>query len=174
MDMLDMWAVKIAEVAAPNEVPLAPLTIRAYINGGEERADLFRSNKKGTAGGFDFGGFQAVFPLILQALTIASPILTSILSSVVSDLFLTALKNRLSKHDNQQDSTTINTLADDPYKPLKYCIAILSKELQDAKIPRKQADLIVYRILVQLLEEPESANLFIQRISEPPHATKKH
>lgn len=174
MDSLDIWAVKIAQAAAPDEVPLAPLTVQAYINGGEERADLFRSDQKGIAGGFDFGGFQVVFPIVLNALALASPILTSMLSSVLSDLFLTTLKDKLGKHDTSQHAQTIEALPDDPYKLLKQCIAALSKQLQDAKVPRQKADLIVYRTLVQLLEEPEGAKLFIQRLSEPPHATKKH
>jgi hypothetical protein len=114
MDIVDIWAVKIAEAAAPDEVVLASVTVQAYIAGGAERADLFRQNQRGTPGGFDFGPFQVVLPYLLQGLQIAtSPIITSVFSSVLSELFLEFVKKKLKegKEPSQERGTRTEPVA---------------------------------------------------------------
>src|SRR5579872_6041341 len=100
MDTLDTWAITIAEAVAPQEAVLAPITVQAYIAGGKERADLFRQNQRGEPGGFDFGTFQVVLPYLLQGLHTASPLITTVLSSALSGLFLEFIKKKF-KEDKE-------------------------------------------------------------------------
>jgi hypothetical protein len=172
MDFIDTWAVKIAEAAVPQEAILAPVTVQAFMVGGEAYADLFRHDQKGTPGGLDFGTFQALFPYVLQGLSFVTPILTSVLSSVFSGIFLTFINQMLTKHEESKQKQPLAQLPDDPYRSLKHIITMMSQQLQKAGITEQKADLIVYRTLKVLLEDPEGAQQFLQKLTEKSHDRK--
>lgn len=165
MDIITTWSTKIAEEAVPGEVDLAPLMAQAFVSGGEEREELFRQANGGTLGAFGPGDIAAVFPAILQGIAVTAPILYSVLTSGAVERFLSVVKNMLSIRDSLKRKNQSETLPDDPYAPLKRVVVAISKELKSTNISQDQRDLITYRILRVLLNEPHSAAKFVQKIT---------
>ena len=166
MDILDAWSVKIAGVVAPDEVDLAPMMTQAFVAGGDARASLFKKESQNILGGFVGGNIAiALFPCILKGLAAATPFLAAILSasSNISDIISVAkdavdLRNSLKK--SKDEPAPVN----DPYTGLKRVIDTVSSELQNNSLPQDQSDLIVFRVVKVLLEDPSGAAQFLQKI----------
>lgn len=172
MDIISTWSTKIAEEVAPDEVDLAPLIAQAFIQGGEERKELFRQAKGGELGAFGPGDIAALFPWILQGIAVTASVLYSVLTSGVLEKLLSAVKDLLSIHDRLKRIQKFESLPDNPYAPLKRIVASLSKELQSTPIPQDQRDLITYRVLRVLFEEPLSATDFVKAAGKLRDATQ--
>jgi mannitol-specific phosphotransferase system IIBC component len=174
MDIISTWSTKIVEEVAPDEVDLAPLMVQAFIQGGEERKELFRQAKGGEVGAFGPGDITALFPYVLQGIAVAAPVLYSVLTSGVLEKILSAVKDLLSIHDSLARKKQSESFPDNPYAPLKRMVTAFSKKLQSTPIPQDQRDLITYRVLRVLLEEPSSATEFVRKIaggsSDAPHS----
>jgi hypothetical protein len=52
LEVLDAWAVKIAEEVAPDEVDLAPVMAHAFVSGGKDKEELFRRQGGPVQGAF--------------------------------------------------------------------------------------------------------------------------
>ncbi|MFE9877615.1 hypothetical protein [Streptomyces sp. NPDC005784] len=78
-ERLDVWSVRIAEWAAPEETGFAAQTARAYAAGGAPRRNLFSS--PGQAPGGMGGGAVSVLPVVLDGLAYAAEALKSALGS---------------------------------------------------------------------------------------------
>ncbi|HLI07810.1 MAG TPA: hypothetical protein VKV40_14665 [Ktedonobacteraceae bacterium] len=166
-DSLDTWAVKLAEVVAPEEVALAAVTVQAYVADGTNRSDLFRQSQRGTPGGFDAGVFQEILPYVLRGLHSAAPIIVPTLSSTLSGIFLEVVKRSLKeRNEAPANSQSMEQLPDDPYKPLKQLIATLSRELHKGNVAEQKAELIIYHTIQAVLEDPEGTRQFLQRLSD--------
>lgn len=164
MDINETWATKIAQEVAPEEVDLAPLMAQAFINGGQERDDLFRKAKGGILGAFGAGDVSALIPWILQSIAGAATAIYALLSSGVLEKLLWAIKDLLSIRDSLARKKQSESLPDNPYAPLKRVVSAISKGLEAAKIPEDQRDLITYRVLRLLLEDPQGAAVFVKNV----------
>ena len=164
MNINETWATKIAEEVAPEEVDIAPLMVQAFINGGHERDDLFRKTNGGTLGAFGVGDVFALTPWILQSIAGAATVIYSLLSSGILDKFLSAIQDLISIHDKLLRKKQSESLPDNPFAPLKHVISAISKELEAANIPEDHRDLITYRVLRVLLDDPQGAAVFVKNL----------
>ncbi len=80
-EIVDTVALKIAQEATPDEIDLAPIMAQAFIQGGKEKAELFKREQGSVVGGFGSGGLIALFPWILKALAQNSPFIYSLSQS---------------------------------------------------------------------------------------------
>ncbi|MEH2240999.1 hypothetical protein [Nostoc sp.] len=176
MDLLSEWSIKIAEVSVPEEVDLAPFFTEAFIEGGEEREQLFQQNQSNTEGAAGLVEGFAIFPWILRGITAGAQLLFQVLSSENVSRFITAIndsleiKEKLTPKQNPRElpgnpslRQNLQVLPDDPYKPLKQVMDIMSFELQESGLSVDEADLVTFRVVRALLEEPSSASLFIKK-----------
>ncbi|MGF1566658.1 MAG: hypothetical protein ACFCVD_01045 [Nodosilinea sp.] len=168
MSQLFDWSVSLAESAVPYEIDLAPDILEAYLEGGEAREELFKQTDTSIAGGFGSGTGVALLPFILNGIAAASKWIFTLLSSektsnavsVVKDIkeLLIQGKGEEAKKEVQQLSDT------NPYDALKQIIDTLGFELRKSGIPDNEADLITFRVLVNLLENPEGTTVFIKHL----------
>ena len=172
MDSFDLWAIRIAEEVAPDEVDLAPTMARAFIRGGKDKRDLFRRSKDAVPGAFGAELGMALFPQILEALQYVQdvgPALSEFFTSTKdawagANSFIGALNVLLTIGSRHERKSVEEALPDDPYGPLKSVIAVMSKELQSSGLSSEQADLITFRVLRTMLENPSGAAEFTEEI----------
>ncbi len=164
MDINEIWTTRIAEEVAPDEVDLAPLMARAFINGGQERGDLFQKAKGDALGAFGAGDVYVLIPWILQSIAGASAVIYSLLSSGVIEKFLSLIKDLISIHDGLTPKKQSESLPDNPYAPLKHVASTISKELEAAGVQEDRRDLITWRVLRILLEDPLGAAEFVKNV----------
>ena len=170
MDLISSWAARIAEEAAPDEIDLAPAMAQAFIQGGKEREQLFLSAAGGVPGAFGPGEGMALFPWLLKGISDAWPYLHLVLASATPLIatFVETINNLLEIHGRLAPKDKAEGLPDDPYAPLKGVIKTLSTEIRSSGISQDQSDLITFRVLRALLEDPESALTFVQKVKEAP------
>jgi hypothetical protein len=174
------WAERLAREVAPDEQELAPLMAEAYAAGGAARAELFARNDP-VPGGFGAGEMGTVIPLVFQSMVAAAPLLLSALSSnIVGDL-LGCVKTGLSmaevraKAQSARGAVALSgagaAVATVPaaaaYAPLKRVIDTMAGELQAQGLSADQSDLITFRVLRQLLDQPQDAAQFVGHLAGP-------
>jgi hypothetical protein len=159
-EMINTWAVKIAEAAVPDEVDLAPIVMQAFLQKGRERQELFRQAQGDVVGGFGAGELQAIFPWILQGIAAAAPILYTAITSGAVEKFLSAIKDLLMIGNEIRDfKKRAETLPDDPYILLKKMITTLLEALAEAKISQEQRDLVVGHVIQEVLRDKTSVKV---------------
>ena len=179
MNVLDVWAHKLAEEVAPQESDLAPLWVQAFAEGGAARRELYAS-AGATAGGFLPGVATPVLPVVLQALSgVAAAIVPALASKYAAD-FLGCVKNGLTVMELNQrakQSPLHNRPSaagpapqpaipsGDTYAPLKRLVEAMGRELRAQGLSEEQCDLVTFRALKALLEEPQGAAQFVQQLS---------
>ena len=166
MKIIDEWTLTITQAAVPEEIDLAPSISRAFFSGGEKRKQLFQERKNNVQGAFGVTEIPLILPLILQALVSTATLLKNLLSSTWLNNFLTALNTILSFQDVSKRKQTVTELPDNPFLPLKSILLTISSELQSMGLSEQESDLITFRVLKKLLEDPASASQFIQKIAE--------
>jgi hypothetical protein len=57
---------------------------------------------------------------------------------------------------------------ENPYLPFKKAAQTLSREMQAAGVAADQSELITYRVLMALCEDPEGAGKFVGALHDPP------
>jgi hypothetical protein len=173
VDLISTWSVKIAEEAAPDEVDLAPIMAQAYITGGKDREELLRRSGAGVQGAFGPEIAIALFPAILSAIGTVGPHLVNFLQSVTGSFqegyyFAGALSSLTSLGDHFKRKKEAESLPDDRYAPLKQVSNALSEELSSAGVEQDQADLITYRVLKKMIEDPSGAKQFTEEVQKAP------
>jgi hypothetical protein len=168
VELINYWAVKLAEATAPSEAALAPAITSAYLQGGSVRADLFRQTGIDAAGGFGIGGLEALLPWILRSLIAASNWLYTLLASDELGNAIAAVKDGVElaeKVGSKQPKEAITQMPNNaPYSDLKHVMNVIGAELRTAGIVDDQADLITFRVINALLEKPESAVEFVRQL----------
>ena len=162
------WSVRIAEAVASDEVDLAPMMTEAYVAGGDARKAMFRRSKGGPPGGFGAGQATAIFPWIVRGLAVAAPAVSAMLAATpyLKDFF-SIVKDALDIHRTIQEDEAV--LKDDRYETLQRAMLAVRSELETAPIPQEQRDLVVYRVMCVLLEEPSGASQFIETVGRAAH-----
>lgn len=171
-DIIETWAIKIAEVAAPDELDFAPLMTEAFISGGKERESLFSQKKECVLGGFGITEIMTVFPLILQSIANSSQLLTQILSPVSA---IKDIQSILSEIKNKKETVSLNqsrteTLPEEFCAGLKTLLETFTDEICKSGLPKKESEVIAYRTLMRLLDDPSSSILFVNILSKPEKA----
>jgi hypothetical protein len=167
-DIIDIWSTKLAEVATPNELDLAPLMTEAFIRGGKERESLFTQRKDSVLGGFGVTEVAIVFPYILQGIANTAQLITMILSPVSA---IKNLKEILTEMRDKQEMASLNSqkmevLPEELYTGLRIVLQTFTDEISKSGLPREKCELITYHALLKLLEEPSSSTLFVNEISK--------
>lgn len=165
MDLIETWALKIAEEAVPDEVDLAPIMAHAFVVGGWEREEMFRQAGGAVHGAFGAETLLAVFPFILQSVVVAwGPLQWMLSANILGNLG--AVNDLLSIKDRFRRKAHEDSLPDQPYAYLKQTNAIVSGQLRAAGLPPEQCELITYRVLKTMLEDPKGAAEFSSTIAE--------
>jgi hypothetical protein len=171
-DVLSAWSLRIAEETAPDEVDLAPAMAHAFVAGGKDKEELFRRSGS-VQGAFGPEIAIALFPAILAAIETIGPHLLHFLSKVADrsqDMYylsgvLTSLV-RIGDHFKRKKEA--ESLPDDRYEPLKKVSSELAEELRKAGLDQDQADLITYRVLKVMIEDPSGASQFTKEVTQTP------
>jgi hypothetical protein len=170
LEVLDAWAVKIAEEVAPDEVDLAPVMAHAFVSGGKDKEELFRRQGGPVQGAFGPEFATAIFPGILLAIQQFGPELqeTFDLASgltgsgyYVAGAISTIIGIRGRKDREEKKETLIED------SRIKQLHSGITEEV--SKIPNldeDQADLIAYRLLRVMLQEPTEASQFTEKIEK--------
>jgi hypothetical protein len=174
MDSFDLWAIRIAEEVAPDEVDLAPVMARAFVRGGRDRKDLFRQPKESVPGAFGPELVTALFPLILETIEDvqnAGPALSEFFTTTKdawagANSFIGVLNLLLTIGSRTERTKKAETLPDDPYGPLKDAITVMSQELESSGVPPDQSDVIILRVLRRMLEDPSGAAEFVEKVGK--------
>jgi hypothetical protein len=162
-EVIDEIALKIAEEAVPDEIDLAPIMAQAFIQGGKEREELFKREEGSVTGGFGTGEFIAAFPWILKGLVKSGSFLFQLLTTDVADI-ASLINDVLDIREKVNRKKKIESLPEHPYKPLKTVIDTISTELESSGLSQEQCDLITYRVLRALLDNPDESTVFIQAL----------
>lgn len=163
-DNITICLTKIVQEIAPDEIDLVPIVVQAFIAGGKKRQELFHQEKNDIVGGFGGIEIEAILPWILNGIMVAAPMLHYIISSGIVEKYLSVVKDLLSITKSLGQKKKIESLPDDPYEPLKQIITLISKELDKAGISADKRDVIVYRLLRILLENPVGGSQVVQAI----------
>jgi hypothetical protein len=169
MDMIDIWSVKVAEAVAPDEIDLAPLMTQAYMTGGKKRQDLFRQADSGGLGGFGPGQIQAIYPWILRAIVTTGTLLYTLLTSEATGKLLSAVETLLNIEDALERRQKAKELPDNPYVTLKQVLENFSAGLEATGLTQDQRDLLTYKFLKTLLDDPTGGLQYIQEIQSSAH-----
>lgn len=186
MDTVQEWAQRLAESAVPEEVDLAPAIADAFVRGGSARKQLFAVTK-GQLGGFSAESVFTLFPYILAGISAASSTLISILTSTnlesslgivhytlgifaerksaaegAAALGAGALLFKRHHGHSERDKNTHET----PEKaPIALVAEKISAELVAQGVKQDKADAVAFRVLLKLLESPESAVDFVTQVA---------
>ncbi len=172
MNSIESWSIKIATEIAPNEVDLAPEMTMAYLSGGEAREQLYTQSKSGGLGGFGSGEVQAIFPVLLNCITTASGTIMTILCSPQVESILTVIKSALEiKNLSERKKKVSEELPEQAYLSLKQTLDAFSAGLKSAGYSQDQCDILTYRFMATLLENPASAQEFIKPFNAAPNQT---
>lgn len=164
MESNNEWAILIAEIAAPDEIDLAPFVVEAFIEGGKSRAKLLHSSGDSVAGGIGIGGGEAILAWILQGIAQSKEWLFLIFTSKATSNFLGVIKELLGLAKPSNPQKKLTSMPDDPYKPLKLIIETISTELKTRGVSDDRADAITLGVVYALLERPDSAELFVKQL----------
>lgn len=172
MESVDHWALKIAREVAPDEIDLAPMMAHAFLAGGEARRELFRREGGAVQGAFgpEFG--VALFPAIMLAIQQAGPHLAGFFdvvcrSSESSYHMLGVVTAILAIHGRKERKAKKKDLVDDAR--ILAAHDRLTEEISKVEgLDEDQADLLTYRLLRTMLEDPSSAAEFTSKIREAP------
>lgn len=182
MDNVSEWSTRIAEQVVPAEADLAPLMAYAYIGGGEDREDLFRRERDAVHGAFGPELVVGVFPWLLAAIQHVGPELTQVLEASISasDVANVAsnttgagyyvvgaigtilnIRGRKEREEKKQE-----LLGDGRIKEVHDRLTEVVG--QTPGLDRDQADLLTYRLLKTMLEDPPGARRFTEELQKVP------
>jgi hypothetical protein len=165
MNPVEQWAIALAREVAPDEIDLAPDIVNAYIAGGKERQLLF-SRAQETAGS-SFGAVDMI-TLLPAALEIVSVVWTQaqviLGNSGWAKDGITVVKDVLTIGDLTGKRKKVEELpAYPPYPLLRELISTIEKQVQTVPLKHDQRDLLTYRILKAILENPTGTEAFVTR-----------
>lgn len=172
MDEVEVWAERIAREVAEDEVDLAPFMARAFVDGGREREELFRGDSAAVHGSFGAEAMIMIFPAVLLAIKHVGPDLAGYLEYVAlgtetgfhtigaigAIMTLRGRKEREERKKELLENSKLHEMHD-------------RLAVEVSKVPnldKDKADLMTYRILKVMLEDPEGAAKFTRKVSEAP------
>jgi hypothetical protein len=168
---IEAWAVRLAEAVTPDEAVLAPDIADAFVAGGEDRADLFRTSGA-VATGFDTNGVLAVFPFVLSAAMAAGPAVEAFLASGVTSVpgmvkDVIELWDRY-RHRTVEQAKEIPLGSEPPYQALDRAFTVIEAELGKAGIEPDRRELLTYRIVRHLIDDVDGTREFLDAVAKAP------
>lgn len=166
------WARKIAMEIDPAYEPLAPIYLEAYVRGGKERQQLFE--RVATVGGVVGDGGISLLPYAFAALSGIAAQVANLCGSggltLVGDL-LACWKNWLELARVRASAKAAKNSEDDhgELAALRRVMATVQRGLQQQGLAAEQCELITYRVMKVLLQEPAQA---AQLLAEFPTGNK--
>ena len=148
---------------APDECDLAPLILEAYLAGKEQRESLFNADIA-PEGSFVPIGSLFVLPNIIYGISLASTFILQLISSTATvNEALSAVCNVLTVREHLQQMLSLKGEKPDQVPAsqggvddsIKQIISIIDGQLKKTSLPEDERDLTAYRILRNLLEQPE-------------------
>ncbi|WP_017302237.1 hypothetical protein [Nodosilinea nodulosa] len=169
MEQLNNWAINLAAAADPSETDLAPDIVAAYLEGGESRAELFIQTDTSIAGGYGPGSAIALLPWVLRGITTAAKWVLTLISDDETGNAVGVVKDLLDIRKEVTPKEKLEKLPETaPYTALKRVIDTVGTELRTAGIEANEADLITFRVLNSLLEDPQGTAKFIEQSGPNP------
>lgn len=168
-DLIEIWSLRIAEVATPDDVDSAPLMTKAFIKGGKDKESLFPRKKRHILGGFGSTGCTTLYPSILESIASSASLIYSILSpltpakSLIDILGLIKAKNMTPLQQREVESVPEYVTI---VKTVRTFEEIITKS--DSGISKEQCESLAYRTLITMLEDPSSSIRFVEAISKVP------
>jgi hypothetical protein len=156
------WATRLAECVVPDEEELAAEMAEAYVAGGRDRADLFRSSAA-VPGGFDVGGVIATFPFILSAIAGTGAMITGLLSLASGAADALDLWDRFSH--TQREQTQCTQTEEDIFENMSRVLGEFDAELAGIGIEREVRQRLATQVLTQILADPEGVLIFLNATS---------
>jgi hypothetical protein len=180
MSIVAEWSIRLAHEVAPDEIELAPLIAQAFIEGGEARRELFAKSGN-MLGGFSAGDVATIMPFALRAVSFAGLGIASLLTSPLLVEFLACIKGALTIQEtrlrvkNRENQPQAGSPLGEPlipprdiYKPLREITEVIGRELRGSGIGDDHSDLLTFRILKALMEDPKGASEFVQQLIRAP------
>ena len=160
---VDDWATNLALAAAPGEVDLAADMAAAYVAGGRDRAQLFQDYGS-TPASFDAGVVLTVFPAVLSAVVAVGTTFVQLLDvpeKITSLLTLwDAVHERLARR-RETPAENAPSGTDHTYRTLVSLLETFQAELSKAGLDPDRSELIAYRAIRCLLDNPEGTREFL-------------
>jgi hypothetical protein len=121
-------------------------------------------------GGFGAAESMAVLPALFRALADAAPVVLTALTSGAAILggYAGAAKSVVDLRDALKSRPEEADAPGNPYLPLRNAAQALTKEMQAAGMPADQSELITYRVLMALCEDPNGAGRFVGALHGAP------
>lgn len=166
MDIMTEISIKIAEAAVPEEVDLAPIITHAFVQGGEEKKNLFM--KRGDTELGAFGPVEGIilFPLILQGIENAAPFLLELLKMEKLDKYLSIANSFLNICEKLKRKETTKQLPENLSAPLNKILDTFSSELKASGLPEEQCERVVSNVVLTLLKDPSGSFVFVEKVAE--------
>lgn len=165
-EMLSKWARRIAVEVDPEREALAPMMMEVYLRGGRERRQLFESAS--TVGGILPDGGASLLPYAFLALSWVATGLMQMCSagglSALSDL-LSCWKNLLElvkTRKRLKEEAGAPKGQDDALVGLRRVLEEVQRVLEKQGLPTEQCELVSYRVMKVLLQEPDEAVQFVR------------
>jgi hypothetical protein len=181
-NIIEIWSLRIAEVAAPNEIDSAPLMTKAFIEGGKNQRSLLSHKKENMLGGF--GGIEGTYIFSTILITIYQLNKNGTLSNILETYKslgsilepITPIKHMIDLYDREKNkqNRSFPTAEENEYliKELDVnLIRILNMfvdEMSKSGIPKEQCEIIAYNTLLRLFEDPSSSIHFVKAVSKKP------
>ncbi|MYS86058.1 hypothetical protein [Embleya scabrispora] len=164
---IDEWATRLAEAAVPDEAELAADVADAYIAGGRDRDELFRSSAS-VPGGFDPGAMMVAFPFVLSAVVASGQLLRWLLDSGVASLpslvrDVIELRDRRRGNTGRPDEGDASP-ARSEHAELSRTFDTIVAELADSGMEPERGELIAGRVLRALLDDPRGTRTFLDTV----------
>lgn len=165
----DQWARKIAVEIDPAYEPLAPMYLEAYLCGGKKRRQLFE--QVAMVGGVTGDGGISLLPYAFAALSAIAAQLANLCSSgglnILRDL-LACWKNwlELVQVKAAVPPTQVPEKHHGALASLKRVLETVQRGLEQQGLSPEQSELVTYRVMKALLQEPDDAAQLLSVFSE--------
>lgn len=161
------WALRLAKEVVPTEVELAPSMVVAYVAGGRDREELFRTTRSAPSG-FDVGTVLVVFPHILAGLAVAGHSLWNLLGGNASSVS-TLLKNVGDLRDRRKAARKgkAERAAVADYPDLSRVIDAIETQLAAAGMAPADREVLTFRIVRALIADGSGTRAFLAAVRPP-------
>jgi hypothetical protein len=163
--IVEEWAARLASVATPDEIDVAPYQARAFVEGGEAWASVLRPPHERVGAAFAAGDMVSAFPLVLMAVANASSFAVLVLGNKNVGSCLSLIKNALTLADLRRTKEDVTTSASPDVAQVKNLIDRIGATLRASGLSEDNADLMTYRIVRAMLEDPDGATTFLKSLS---------
>lgn len=161
MDFAIAWAEKLAQEVVPDEIDRVPFVVERFVKDEKARKKLLQQSKGNVPGGFGIDG-AVLFPWILHAMSLATPFLGGLLTQrAIDSLFLIA----------KEIKTLLTVPRPGPHIEISDPLALqsvdsLAQTLRVAGLSVEKSKTLAYELLAFLLQDPNNAAMFLQKITE--------